>query len=98
MDIEALLKTGQVPFSAQERDALQQAVANLILYDFEKLVHFLYTIDVDEKKLKSLLNEKRDEDAAKIVTELLIARQLQKMALRQQHQTGNTPDDNAERW
>ena len=77
---------------------LQAAINYLIINDFEKLVQLLYTIDVDEKRLKTLLHQKRDVDAAKTITGLLIARQLQKIEWRQQHSNKGDDDDNEEKW
>ena len=36
--------------------ALAERINHLIIHDFPKLIHILYVIDVDEDKLKRLLN------------------------------------------
>ncbi len=51
---------------------------------FEELVQVLYRLDVDEKKLKILLSESEDKNAADIITSLIIERQLQKLKTRKQ--------------
>lgn len=79
------------------KQALQDRIAYLIEHDFEKLVQLLYTIDVDEKGLKHLLQQQQERDAAEIITELIMERQLQKMAARQQTQN-NTDATDEERW
>ncbi len=77
---------------------LQAAINYFIIHDFEKLMQLLYTVDVDEKRLKFLLNGEPEQDAAKIIAELLMARQLQKVALRRQQSKNSTADDNEEKW
>lgn len=56
---------------------------HLILHDFEKLVQLLYRIDIDEHKLKTILQQHND-DAGKIMAEMIIKRQLEKIKTREQ--------------
>jgi lipoprotein NlpI len=58
-------------------------INQLIKDDFQKLVGYLYRIDVHEQKLKTLLKQHPDEDAGNIIAELIIERQLQKIKTRQ---------------
>ena len=51
----------------------------LIQSDFQKLVSILYRVDVSESKLKHLLKENQGFDAANIITDMIIERQLQKI-------------------
>ncbi len=77
---------------------LSNKVNDLIQTDFQKLVSFLYRIDVSEPRLKNLLKENPGEDAGKIIAELIIERQLQKIKSRQQFsQRGKNIDEN-EKW
>ena len=55
---------------------------DLINQDFEKLVQLLYRLDVSEKKLKALLSQNNQADAGRIIADLIIERQLQKVELR----------------
>ena len=59
-------------------------INNLKKNDFASLVQLLYRIDIDEKKLKKLLQEKAGTDAAPVIADIIIKRQLQKMATRKQ--------------
>lgn len=79
------------------RARLAGRINELINTDFEELVRILYRVDVNENKLKYLLREKVGEDAAYIIADLLIERQLQKKASREQFQQP-PPDDEEERW
>ena len=76
---------------------LQNAINYLIVHDFEKLVHILYTVDVDEKRLKSLLQQQPQQDAAALITALLVERQLQKIAMRQRFNSSGTTNEE-EAW
>src|SRR6187402_3939334 len=57
----------------------------LIQSDFQKLVSILYRVDVNESKLKNLLKENQGFDAANIITDLIVERQLQKIRSRQKY-------------
>lgn len=59
-------------------------INDLIKNDFEKLVSCLYRIDVNEQKLKLLLQQYAGEDAGNIIALLIIERQEQKIKNRQQ--------------
>jgi len=73
-------------------------INHLINHDFEKLVFFLYRIDVDETKIKQLLDRTEGENAAGLIADLVIERQLQKIKSRQRSdQRENNIDDN-EKW
>lgn len=61
------------------RNALVDHINYLINHDFEKLVFILYRIDVNEKKMKELLADQNGENAAMLITDLIIERQLQKI-------------------
>ena len=53
-------------------------INDLISKDFNRLIHILYRIDVDEQKLKQALRSKPDRDAAEIICDLLVERQAAK--------------------
>ena len=59
-------------------------INDLINKDFNALIQLLYRIDVNEKKLKDLLKQNENADAALIITELIISRQLQKTESKKQ--------------
>lgn len=65
------------------RQELIEYVNNLLLHDFNKLVQLLYRIDVSEQKLKTVLSENPQTDAAVIITDLIIKRQEEKIKARQ---------------
>jgi hypothetical protein len=72
-------------------------INRLITDDFSGLINLLYRLDISEIKLKKLLAEHPEEDAGKIIAELIIERQRQKLLARQQfHREENIPED--EKW
>ncbi|MBP6686289.1 MAG: hypothetical protein KA160_00420 [Lacibacter sp.] len=77
---------------------LTDHINHLINTDFEKLVYYLYRIDVNETKMKQLLQQQGGENTAQLITRLIIDRQLQKIKSRAEHKTSTTDDEGAERW
>ena len=53
---------------------LETLINDLIKEDFSKLVQLLYRIDVSEEKLKNLLKEHPNEDAGKLIAQIVIER------------------------
>jgi uncharacterized protein YwgA len=82
-------------------DELKQKLSihinHLINHDFEKLVFYLYRIDVNESKMKHLLDQREGENASKLIADLVIERQLQKIESRKKTAANeNIPDE--EKW
>lgn len=69
---------------AEIRNQLIALITELINTDFHALVQLLYRIDVDEKKLKLLLKQNEGTDSSSIIADLIIKRQLQKIATKKQ--------------
>ena len=65
-------------------EALSAYINQLINNDFEYLLSLLYRIDVDEKKMRALLHQQQNSNAADIIARLIIARQLEKIKCREQ--------------
>jgi hypothetical protein len=63
---------------ADKKEQLQLYINDLLLNDFNGLIYLLYRVDVNEKKLKTILAENKDCDAAIVITDLLIERMQQK--------------------
>jgi hypothetical protein len=79
-------------------EKLTQHINHLINTDFEKLIYYLYRIDVNETKMKQLLEQQGGENAAQLIARLIIDRQLQKIKSRAEHKPTATDDEGAERW
>lgn len=79
------------------RSDLVDHINHLINHDFEKLVSLLYRIDVNERKMRSLLEQQQGENAAGLIADLVIERQLQKIESRKRSAKDDTiPED--EKW
>lgn len=87
--------------SAPDREALlrelEAHINAMILHRFDALVQVLYRMDVDERKLRHMLQEEGNTDAARIIAGLMVERQLQKIRTRQQfRRDSDIPED--EKW
>jgi hypothetical protein len=63
----------------ESQEKLTVLINDLIQKDFQKLISILYKVDVDESKLKKLLKENPEKDAAYIIANLVIERESQKV-------------------
>jgi hypothetical protein len=59
---------------------LSSYINDLINKDFNALIQLLYRVDVNEQKLKTLLKQRQDVESSLLITDLIIERQLQKIA------------------
>lgn len=66
--------------------------------DFHRLVSLLYRVDVDEKKLKKILSENPETDAANLIARLLLERVEEKMLTRRKFSHPAPDTDTEERW
>ena len=80
------------------RQMLINRINELIQSDFQQLILVLYRVDVNEDKLKDLLKENSEENAAIIIADLLIERQSQKIISRQQFNKRDNEIDENEKW
>lgn len=80
------------------KEQLTQYINHLINTDFEKLIFYLYRIDVHEAKMKQLLQAHEGENAAALIAQLIIDRQVQKLQAKAEFKTTAREDDNEERW
>lgn len=96
---ELLVRLDQFPAEkADIREMLIERINDMIQSDFIGLTNFLYRVDVNEKQLRTLLQENKETFAAAIIADLVIDRQLQKKALREKFRSDkkDIPDD--EKW
>lgn len=87
--------------SATDRQALLRELEAhinwMIVHRFDALVQVLYRMDVDEGKLRRMLQEGSNTDAARIIADLMVERQLQKIRTRQQFRR-NTDIPDEDKW
>lgn len=100
MELAALLQSLQFSLPEQEKETLaqrlEQHIAFLIDNDFYRLVQLLYTVDVDEQKLKRILLQQPESDAAQIIAGLILTRQEEKARSRQLFSNVDFAEE--ERW
>lgn len=76
---------------------LSAYINRLISDHFDELISLLYRLDINEKKLKDLLQQHAAEDTAGIIASLIIERQEQKIKTRELFRPShNIPEE--ERW
>jgi hypothetical protein len=80
------------------RQKLIVLLDELIQKDFNALVQLLYRIDVDEKKIRSYLQENKTLDSAPVLADLIIERQLTKINSRREFHRKNDEEDEEEKW
>jgi hypothetical protein len=73
------------------------AINHLIAFDFNRLIQVLYRADVSENKIKKQLENNKDADAATIIANLLLERQLQKIKTKSAFPS-KPPAANDESW
>ena len=100
-DLSLALAKIEESLSAPDKEAvlreLEESINWMILHRFEALVQTLYRMDVDETRLRTLLAQPGDTDAACIIANLLVERQLQKLRTRRQFRSdADIPED--EKW
>lgn len=77
---------------------LSEYINNMVKNDFDKLITYLYRIDVNEQKLKTLLQQNPQEDAGNIIATLIIERQQQKIKSREQFSQRDNNINEDEKW
>ena len=97
MDVVATLDIINASPSVTEQEEHRKELAaylnQLITNDFSALIQVLYRVDVSEQKLKNVLKENPQADAGDLLAELLIQRQKEKMAVRQNLLRANQPPE-----
>ncbi|MBP6024316.1 hypothetical protein [Ferruginibacter sp.] len=93
----ALALPEKISFDKMQHE-LSDYINQLIKIDFEKLVAILYRIDVNEEKLKTFLIYNPNEDAGKVIADLVVERLQQKINLRKQFSGKSLTDDDEEKW
>ncbi len=71
---------------------LSAYINEMLLYRFNELIQLLYRIDIDEQKLKKLLQQNSNQDAGDIIAGMIIERQVQKIRSREQFKKKARPD------
>ena len=78
-------------------ELLAEKINYLIVNDFNKLIQILYRADISEQKLKGMLAENKTEDAGKLIGDLFVERQMQKIKSRWDNRRDQNISEE-ERW
>jgi hypothetical protein len=101
-EVQAKFGLPAIHYDASQLEAALAAVINqMILHQYDRLIQLLYRMDIDEKKLKTLLQDHPKTDAGRIMAALVIEREQQKIASREANKfKGNEAEDveGTERW
>jgi hypothetical protein len=81
----------------QLEQLLAETLNEWIRSDFDRLVQFLYRIDINEARLKVLLEENTGQDTGQLLAGLVLERQWQKIETRRQFRPDDAISDE-ERW
>jgi hypothetical protein len=76
---------------------LELTINELIKNDFSRLVQILYRIDVSEAKLKYILQTHPNEDAGKLIAQVILERLAATKKARESFNQSNRIDDTEER-
>ncbi|MCH7413442.1 hypothetical protein MM213_08100 [Belliella sp. R4-6] len=75
----------QVELEDQLFELLTPILRQMLNRDFERLLQICYRIDLDEHKLKQILNESNPEQMAEELAEAIIKRQMKKIEIRRKY-------------
>ncbi len=78
--------------------ALSIRINELILHNFDKLIFLLYRLDINESNLTKLLKDHSCSDAGRLIAELIIERQIQKIKIRESFRQEDINIDENEKW
>ncbi len=77
-------------------ERLTAYIDHLITHNFEKLAYCLYRVDVEESRIRQLLEKKQGENASGLIANLIIERQLEKIKNRKDTKNKEDIPDNEE--
>jgi hypothetical protein len=83
---------------AEIKEKLAEYINYLIANNFQHLVYLLYRIDINEVKLKHILKENTGDDAGKLIAQLIIERQRQKLITRELFKKNYPGESDEEKW
>ena len=83
----------------QLQKELSEKINDLLLHDFARLIQLLYRIDIDEKKLKASLHNRKEEAAGMVIADMMIKRISHTIATRKEFWESHQEDIDEElKW
>lgn len=77
---------------------LIEEIRYLLENDFHKLVSILYRMDVSEGKLRGLLQQNPEQDAAVLLAGLMVERAVQRQKTKEEFRQKKSENDTEESW
>jgi hypothetical protein len=77
---------------------LAEKINELLNKDFQRLVSILYRMDINESKLRALLQNNPDTDAGILIAEMMVERESQKIKTRRESSRRDNNIDEEEKW
>lgn len=77
---------------------LIEEIRYLLENDFHKLVSILYRMDVSEGKLRGLLQQNPEQDAAVLLAGLMVERAAQRQKTKEEFRQKKSENDTEESW
>ncbi len=96
--IDQILAIPSAEAFREKRAALVQIINDWIINDFDQLLQWLYRIDISENKIRNLLKAQPGTDAAEMIADLIIERQLQKIKSREQYSRRDPDISEEDKW
>ena len=84
--------------AGDKQQQIEPFINDLINHNFKGLLQLLYRIDISEEKLKALLQQHQDKDAAAIIAQLILERQQEKLNTKKSFRQQTTDPDEEEKW
>ncbi len=96
--IDQLLTLNSAEAFREKRAVLVQLINDWIVNDFDQLLQWLYRIDISENRIRHLLKAQPGTDAAEMIADLIIERQLEKIKSRERYSRRDSDISDEERW
>lgn len=77
---------------------LAEKINELLNSDFQRLVSILYRMDINESKLRALLQNNPDINAGILIAEMMVERESQKIKSRRESSRRDNNIDEEEKW
>ena len=82
----------------EKLNSLASVINDLLNNNFQKLIGILYRMDINENKLRRLLEENKNADAGMIIARLMIERESQKILTRKENSKKDRNISDDESW
>lgn len=91
--VASLVGLSEISITSGNNEQLFEALSNylnhLIEHDFNQLVAILYRVDVSEEKVRqTLANAPKESNSGKLIAQLILEREQQKMYWREKYKKG----------